>query len=368
MPPSGQSKRVLARIQRLCCLGLGGELLVPELVLELSRIIPSRHKVFYWLGPNLENTNTYATVPLTFMSLFFKEYYMTNLQTAVIKTPGRTECWPSSERVVPLEQKLLVDRPTFWRSEFYNGLWRVAEIHDTLSLIVRSSAQIYGTLDICRGVAEPPFGPADSQLLDAIAGFVAHGMTRAKLDDEALADSEERALFLTDLDGKIRHADGPARHLLMMALNPRFSPMVEWRGLRDPVPEVQRLCCNLVTIARGEIGRSPPALRLRNPWGEFILRAYWFGATDGAEQTGLIGITIERRVPRALALRRHIEDLRLTGREKQLCLLLASNISTQDLADMMGVAASTVVTHQRSVYTKLGVHSRAGLLAILEKR
>jgi DNA-binding CsgD family transcriptional regulator len=33
----------------------------------------------------------------------------------------------------------------------------------------------------------------------------------------------------------------------------------------------------------------------------------------------------------------------------------------------MGIAASTVITHQRSAYAKLGVHSRAELLTVLEE-
>jgi len=43
-------------------------------------------------------------------------------------------------------------------------------------------------------------------------------------------------------------------------------------------------------------------LRRRNAWGEFVLRAYWLGPTDGTKQTRQIGITIERRVPRELAV------------------------------------------------------------------
>jgi hypothetical protein len=44
----------------------------------------------------------------------------------------------------------------------------------------------------------------------------------------------------------------------------------------------------------------------------------------------------ERRVLRALALRRRVEDLALTPREKQLCLLLAHDIHQQDLGGAMG--------------------------------
>jgi len=83
------------------------------------------------------------------------------------------------------------------------------------------------------------------------------------------------------------------------------------------------------------------------------------------EQTRQIGITVERRVPRALALRPRVEDLPLTGREKQLCLLLTQDRSRQELGEAMGVSTGTVISHQSSIYTKLGVHSRAELLTAL---
>jgi hypothetical protein len=79
-----------------------------------------------------------------------------------------------------------------------------------------------------------------------------------------------------------------------------------------------------------------------------VLRAYWLGPTDGMEQTRQIGITVERRVPRALALRPRVEDLPLTGREKQLCLLLTQDRSRQELGEAMGVSTGTFVSRKRS--------------------
>jgi DNA-binding CsgD family transcriptional regulator len=66
-----------------------------------------------------------------------------------------------------------------------------------------------------------------------------------------------------------------------------------------------------------------------------------------------------------VAVLRRVENLPLAAGEKQLCLLLARNRSGFDLADTMGLAASTVITHQRRIYAKLGVHSCAALLAAL---
>ena len=367
MPPSHGTtqKRALARIQRLCCLGIPGEMLIPELIREIIEMIPSRNGVFYWLGQNFEIVNTYHTFAPAVMRLFYQEYYGTDAQTEVLKTYGILKSWTPSDVVLRLEQRLLVDRSVFLRSDFYNGLWRIAEIHDTLMLAVGSSGRLFGAIELCRGVDEPPFRPDEIAILGAIAGFVAHGMTGVTLTADVFADGDDRALFVVDSHGTVRHADGQARRLLTMALNPRLSAGADWRGMNGQVPELARLCLALMDVASGDPRQPPPVLRLRNPWGEFLLRAYWVGATDGIEQTRDIGVTIERRVPRALALRRRVEGLNLTAREKQLCLMLTHDVAVHDIADAMGLASSTVVTHQRGIYAKLGVHSRAGLLASL---
>jgi hypothetical protein len=63
----------LARIQRLCCLGIGSELLMPDLLQEVSGLIPFRGGSFRWLGPGLEVTNIYSTFPTLL------EFYLTQL-------------------------------------------------------------------------------------------------------------------------------------------------------------------------------------------------------------------------------------------------------------------------------------------------
>jgi DNA-binding CsgD family transcriptional regulator len=259
----------------------------------------------------------------------------------------------------------IVERIQLPRSAADNLIWRPVDRFEPLTLLVREGGQNHAALYVYRGAGEQRFEPCDVKMLESIAGFVTHGMTKATVGEDAFAESEDRALFVADLDGTVRHAGPQAQRLLMMALNPRLLPSSNWRGVHEPAPEIARLCNALTATARGEAGQPPPVLRLRNPWGEFVLRAYWLGPTDGAEQTRQIGITIERRVLRVLALRRRVEGLPLTGREKQLCMLLAHDRSRRDLADAMGVSTGTVITHQSSLYAKLGVHSRAGLLAAL---
>jgi hypothetical protein len=75
---AGASKRALAGIQRLCCLGIGGKMPMPDLMREVRGLIPSRHGIFYWVGPNFEITNTYSTFPTAIIRLFFEEFLLTD--------------------------------------------------------------------------------------------------------------------------------------------------------------------------------------------------------------------------------------------------------------------------------------------------
>jgi DNA-binding CsgD family transcriptional regulator len=359
------SKQILARIQRLCCLGIGGEMLMPELIREVMGLIPARIGSFWWLGGHFEITNMWSTFPQWFKDLWCKEFYDTNRELEAFRPFNEQMKLPAPGNIQLLAHMLSVDYRDFLQSDWHNLLLRPAEVQDYMRLMVREAGHLRGLLYVYRTGGEPQFSPDDARMLGAMAGFVAHGLTPATLMEDGFADSDDRALLVADHNGVVRHADGQAQHLLMMALNPCISPATNWRGLREAIPEIAELCHRLSATARGRLGQPPPVLRLPTQWGEFVLRAYWFEPTDGVEQTRHIGITIERRVPRAVALLRRVEDLALTSREKQLCLLLARNQPGLDLADTMGLAASTVITHQRRIYAKLGVHSRAGLLAAL---
>ena len=52
----------------------------------------------------------------------------------------------------------------------------------------------------------------------------------------------------------------------------------------------------------------------------------------------------------------HIETL--THREEQVLKLLTTELSVPDIAEELGVSVTTVRTHIRHIFEKLGVHSR----------
>ncbi|MBV8869402.1 MAG: hypothetical protein JOY65_08305, partial [Acetobacteraceae bacterium] len=143
MPRSraGPSKQALARIQRLCCLGVGGEALMPELVREVAWLVPSRVGSFWWLGPNFEVTNICSTFPQWFRELWRREYQGTDRELEVFRPFGEQMTCPSPSDVQPLGEMLCVDRRDYLRSNWYNLLLRPAEVCDYLRLRVREAGR-----------------------------------------------------------------------------------------------------------------------------------------------------------------------------------------------------------------------------------
>jgi DNA-binding CsgD family transcriptional regulator len=133
----------------------------------------------------------------------------------------------------------------------------------------------------------------------------------------------------------------------------------------DNPPELAQLCQTLSAASSAGLRSTPPVVRRNNAWGEFVLRAYWLDASRSEESSRFIGVTIERREPRSLSLWRKVEALPLSQREKQVCLMLARGHDAANVARAMGVSEHTVISHRRSLYSKLGVENRLALIGRL---
>src|ERR1700722_725469 len=190
------SKRALSRIQRLCCLGIGSEVLMPDLMREVIGLIPSGGGYFYWMGSNLKIKNAYTMFPASLLELYFREFYRTRQEKEIFGNVGEEiKTWPVSKPVLPLGQTMRLDRRTFLLSDYYNTIWRPAGLYEGLVLRVREANRTHGLLHVYRAVGEAPFKPSDVRMLESIAGFVAHGMTAVTLGEDLFAESEDRALF-----------------------------------------------------------------------------------------------------------------------------------------------------------------------------
>ena len=357
-----ETRRAVARVQRLCCLGLGGQQLMPALMAALNEIVPASNRQFYWADLAMEIGNCYVEGPrVEVLPIFLSEFSGGHRELEVRMTfpeVMRTR-YPSAVGDI-FSRVFTVDWNTFLRSDYYNLLWRPYGIATGTLFKISQAGRPVGAFYFFRGGNETAFTPRDYALLEALHGFVAHGLTDGLAKDR-YNDAGDRGLAILDRAGRLLHLSPEARRLLLMALVPRWAPDTARAMRLDAPAELVQLCWALAA-STGRLPAAPPVLRRTNAWGDFVLRAYRLDAPRGEEPLRLVGITVERREPRRLALWRRVEALPLSGREKQVCLLLARGHDAAHAARAIGVGEHTLVSHRRNLYHKLGVDNRLALI------
>ena len=270
---SETSKQVLARIQRLCCLGVGSEILMPDLIQQVNDLIPLRGGFFLWMNANREKTNSYGIGPIPTAALYHKEFHLTPRETDVVVPVSELMASASSNAVHQFWPTLRVDYPTFLHSDYYNEVCRPSDIHEVVTMVVREANRNHGALEIYRAAGEPPFQLRDFKLLEAVSAFVAHAMIRGPATEDIFVGSEDRGVLVADLDGTVRHAGWQTQRLLQMALGPRLKTWATANRhnihgpIHGPLPDIARLCGILADTAKGKAGRPPPVLRLETHSG-----------------------------------------------------------------------------------------------------
>lgn len=366
---SDLEKRRIASIRRLCCLGLRSEILVPALLSELHNLIPSFSNQFFWAGPNLELANIYDEGE-TLLPLI--PFYLTEIhnksEREVVATFAETMRKSNTSVVMRYRERTIkVDKRTFERHDFYNLTMRPSGLHDALQLKISQHGRHLGLLHISRRKEDPEFSAREAALLEWIAPFAAHAFDGAR-EDQELTESDDRGLIIARPDGRIEFLSPRAQRLLMMAQDSvLLSAGARLSGTGAFLPlELAHLCEALVGVFEDKALATIPAHRLASAWGVFIFRAY---PLDSAARNGappLIGITVERLEPVALKLSRRADQLPLTTRETDVCLALALGRSRAEIAQWLGVSQNTAINHCRNLYAKLGVHSRAELIELLQ--
>jgi len=175
-------RREIGKVQRLCCLGLGGQMLIPALIRELQAILPCYNANFWWGGPHQGISNVYVAIgnpePI---SIYYEEFYQRRERDVWLTfAEGMRTLYPTAG---DLYQRILkVDRRDYFKSDLYNLVMRPLGGDQVLHRRFAEHGRGLGSLQLCRKSKESSFSANDCKLLDGIARFVAHGMTSAPRD------------------------------------------------------------------------------------------------------------------------------------------------------------------------------------------
>jgi DNA-binding CsgD family transcriptional regulator len=345
----------LGFVRQLCCLGLGGQLIMPRLLEALHEIVPSDSNGFFWVGDGREMSHLYAEkiLPRELIDLYFTDFYRGRGAGA---PHGFADLVASPADV---QRAQLGDE--FYRSDYYNLIWRCLDAHHVMYAVVREGHRALGLLSLYRSAKDPPFTLSEAERLAGVLRYIAHGLRPglpANAKDDDLYEEGRSGLLVFDREGRLQHASREGSRLLFLATHPRIDG--DTVRCAPTVPPALAALCRKLYAALGGRPTPPPVLQHDTPWGRFTFRAYPMEGMGTTAQ--LIGVLVEQREPLQIGLARRMKALPLSAKQQAVCLALAQNRTHGEVAERLNISLNTVNYHVKEIYTKLDVHDRSGMV------
>lgn len=356
MPASINLERAELRFRQRCCLAMSGPIMAPLVFRELHTLVPFANCMYMWLGRN-GPVDAYFNVPeVGDLIHLYAERYFQEREAELWSTMNEAAARGAEFGPHHVFQVLRVPKASYLRHPIYNEIVRPSGAHTFIRFLVRDGRVPVGSFNIGRGLHDRDFNDAELRTMARLEPFISHALALRK--EMPLSDfcDDSTAMVVADRSGQVRWLSPSAKALLPLMHGSALAPAVLHDGL-------QRTIRALVGIERGQADAGIPTWRASNAWGRFTARAYWLQPQESAES--LVGILLERKVPREVRLMDSLRRLSLPARQEQVCRLLASGRSEEQIAHELGLTRNTVVYHRRQIYNRLMVDSRAQLVQSL---
>lgn len=314
-------------------------------------------------------------------------------ETMLSTTPSRTDAldhalWKTFWNLESFEQDvgLFVDlarsgRPTAMRLELgdricrsprYREFMRPQGFGDELRSVFRSGTSAWGAVGLYRDRSRPPFTAADLEFVRATCQPIACALrSQARVSTISFARLAGPGLIVVDETGDVTLANDDAvtwlRTLWPIGL-PKSAGAVSFNvfELRDRQRSVPTPLHALVARARAVAsGRefAPAQLRLRDGRGRWLM--LHASAVSGSVSPAS-GVAVLVQAARRSDIAPIVMDAySLTLREREVIEAAARGGSTQEIANQLYMSPHTVRDHLKTVFEKVGVSSRAELVATL---
>jgi DNA-binding CsgD family transcriptional regulator len=355
-------RRAETRLKQICCLGLEQQVLMPLVLRELHAVVPSHWNGFFWCDSMGNITNIYTESPkaMELVPFYFREFY-NNRELEVFQ--GWQRVCRDLTRPTRFDALLRVDRRRFLRHAFYAEMLGPLEFDTGVFTALRDQGRPLGFLLAVRARGDLPFTRSDLWQLEQLAPFITHALVHSgeQRQHDWLDSPSDEGLIISDQHGRIEWMTPSARSMLILASCDRLSGRV--RGfpcLNRLGAPLLRLVHRIEALGRGDSAAAPPAWMWGNAWGRFRFHAHRLDSATGAD--GLFGITVRRQQPLPVRLLDHVEHLSLPARQAQVCLGIASGQTSRQIARRLAIAESTVISHRRAVYSRMGVRNRGELI------
>jgi DNA-binding CsgD family transcriptional regulator len=227
---------------------------------------------------------------------------------------------------------------------------------DELRVVASDERGCWGRFDLWRDRDDRPFDEHDIQLLREACAALGRGMRRATvgLREEAPPAPLETGVMMISAD--LRPLGGtPSIHAWFRALNsagmpyPGGIPSLVWSTIG-----------RLIAVEQGQDPERPVRIRVRAADGSWAV----IETARLDDPSRSIAISV-RSAGFDEVLGVVCRAYGLSKRERELVTLIAQGLDTPALAERMFISRYTVQDHLKSIFDKLGVHSRLELLTRL---
>ena len=355
--------RAEGRFKQLCCLGLGGEAVIPTLLAELHGLLPSDSNCFHFADESGFDCAHFYDENTNFPTSLYTDMFF-GTRDREIKGLAYCEVSAILFGVHDAEAALGPEFETWRRGDLHNLICRtLGHGPNFLRLFVRDGNQrkTLGCLNLFPAIGARPWTPEHKRRVADLEPFFAYALTVRTENDEQLTDSGRSGVIIANPAGEPAHLSKEARRLLFLATHPHVAPGVAVSRAPTLPGPVVRICQSLSRASDGDAFASAPVYHHSNVWGGFRFRAEWLDGNDPA--SGLIAITVTHQEPLPLVLTRNVERLLLTRRQAEVCVLMATGYSHEKIAERLGISKHTAKEHGRWIYNTLDVHNRAELVS-----
>ncbi len=243
-----------------------------------------------------------------------------------------------------------LDPHTYHGLELYADFYRFLDTEDQVAIQLQSPSR--HVIGVIVNRDRRTFTERDRDVLNALRPFVMHGFRNAEIlttFHDSNHASYQQAIWI-GANRVISHATSGSQTLLDAYFG---SERVAGIGLPRVLLDWVRQQAQLYDPVDNLQIRSP--LRVPGPNGTLSIR--FLAGTDGAADLLLLN---ERRTSLS---DQTIASLGLSSRQADVVRLVVQGKTSSEIGELLGIASRTVEKHIETIYEKLGVNTRAALVA-----
>jgi DNA-binding CsgD family transcriptional regulator len=240
------------------------------------------------------------------------------------------------------------------RSSRWDEVMRPVGIGDVAAVACRDSLGCWGWIEAYRDRSDRPFEPEDLELLASVGPSMGSALRRNVIGTNGHVAPEPTPPGVIVLDGHLRRVSWTKWARVWIDLLPSASLFATMGILPSVVYPA-------ATRARSERSATGAHALLRGVDGRWVMIEA--APLDGGRE-GEVAVTL-RAASAAETFDLFCRAYALSLRERQIVALLVAGLDTRGVTKRLFISPHTVQDHLKSVFAKVGTHSRRELLVKL---